>query len=190
MNKPGLLLHICCAPCSTHVVEKLMGSYDVTGFFYNPNIHPRDEYVHRLETARGYAGKIGVELLEGEYDVERWMEATRGYENEPEGGARCPICYRLRLEETAKRAKAGGYDYFATTLTISPHKKAAVINPIGMEMAEKYGVNFHGEDFKKKDGFGHSVEMSKEHGLYRQEYCGCVYSREERPKRLSRGSRR
>lgn len=182
MVKPRMLLHICCAPCSTHVVEKLRDSYDVTGFFYNPNIHPDGEYERRLATARTYARSTGLELLEGEYEVARWMEATRGLESEPEGGARCPLCYRLRLEETALRAKAGGYEYFATTLTISPRKKAGVINPIGMEIAVKYGLNFHADDFKKKDGFKRSVEMSREHGLYRQDYCGCVYSMRDKKK--------
>lgn len=179
MTKPRLLLHICCAPCSTHVVEKLRDSYDVTGFFYNPNIHPRAEYERRLETARTYTEKIGLKFLEGEFDVERWIDATRGYEDEPEGEARCNVCYRLRLEETAVRARALGFDSFATTLTISPRKKASVINPMGLELAGKYGVAFHAEDFKKKDGFKHSVEMSKQQGLYRQDYCGCLYSREE-----------
>ncbi len=179
MAKPKLLLHICCAPCSTHVVEKLRSDFDVSGFFYNPNIHPRGEYERRLTTARAYAEKIGLELLEGEYDNDGWMAATKGFENEPEGGARCAICYRLRLEETAKRAKRMGCDYFTTTLTISPRKRADVINPIGVEMAGKYGIDFHAEDFKKKEGFKHSVEMSKQQGLYRQDYCGCLYSREE-----------
>lgn len=175
-----MLLHICCAPCSTHVVEKLRDRYHVTGFFYNPNIHPRDEYERRMATAERYAANIGLELLEGEYDVERWMEATKGFEGEPEGGARCSLCYRLRLEETAKRARDEEFKYFATTLTISPRKKASIINPIGREIAEKYRLFFHEEDFKKKDGFKHSVEMSRVHELYRQDYCGCIYSRKER----------
>lgn len=183
MARPKMLLHVCCAPCSTHVIQRLRESYDVTGFFYNPNIHPRDEYERRLDTASVYAKKIGLDLLEGEYNVEKWMTATKGLEDEPEGGARCAICYRLRLEETAKRARAGGYDYFATTLTISPRKKAEVINPLGMEMAARYGVNFHTEDFKKKDGFKRSVEMSREHGLYRQDYCGCIYSKNNKKKK-------
>ncbi len=180
MTKPKMLLHICCAPCSTHVIKMLQDDYDVTGFFYNPNIHPRDEYEHRLETAREYSEAIGLDLIEGDYDIKRWLEATEGYKDEPEGGARCPICYRLRLEEAAKHAAAEKYDFFATTLTISPRKKAEVINPIGLEMAVEYGVRFYEGDFKKKDGFKHSVEMSKAHGLYRQDYCGCIYSQLER----------
>ncbi len=180
MAKPKMLLHICCAPCSTHVIKTLKGDYDLTGFFYNPNIQPLEEYIRRLETARGYAEELGLELVEGRYDITRWLEATAGYENEPEGGARCPICYRIRLEETAKLAGSEGYDYFATTLTISPHKRADIINPIGVEMAVKYGVKFFEGDFKKKDGFKHSVDMSKEHRLYRQDYCGCIYSQLER----------
>ncbi len=180
MAKPKMLLHICCAPCSTHVIEKLKGSYDVTGFFYNPNIHPDDEYLRRLETAREYAGRVGLNLKEGEYDSKKWLEITAGMELEPEDGERCPICYHFRLEKTAKKAAEEGYDFIATTLTISPHKKASIINPIGAEMAEKYGVEYLAGDFKKKDGFKHSVEISRNHGLYRQDYCGCIYSLKQR----------
>ncbi|MFH1773410.1 MAG: epoxyqueuosine reductase QueH [Methanobacteriota archaeon] len=171
MEKPKLLLHVCCAPCSTHVIETLK-EFDIVAYFYNPNIHPAEEYKLRLKNLK----KLGVTFVEGKYDVDAWFRATRGYENEPEGGARCEICYRLRMGETAMFAKKKGYDYFATTLTISPHKSARAINSIGEELSKKYGVKFYSADFKKKNGFKKSVELSKKYELYRQRYCGCVFS--------------
>ncbi len=171
MEKPKLLLHVCCAPCSTHVIETLK-EFDIVAYFYNPNIHPAEEYKLRLKNLK----KLGVTFVEGKYDVDAWFNATKGYENEPEGGARCEICYRLRMGETAMFAKKKGYDYFATTLTISPHKSARAINEIGKKLSKKYGVKFYSADFKKKNGFKKSVELSRKHGLYRQSYCGCVFS--------------
>ena len=176
-SKPSLLLHVCCAPCSTHVAEVLKGPYEVTGYFYNPNIHPQAEYKTRRDEIRGYAEKIGLRCLFGAYDVDRWFEAVKGHEEDPEGGDRCRICYRMRLKETARFARENSFDYFTTTLSISPRKKAEMINRIGEEVAREYGVGFHAADFKKKDGFKKSVEMSKRFGLYRQNYCGCIYSR-------------
>ncbi|MDI6782712.1 MAG: epoxyqueuosine reductase QueH [bacterium] len=172
----SLLLHICCAPCSTQVIRSLAQEFAVTGYFYNPNIYPPDEYQKRLETMQQYATQLGIPLLFGRYDTTQWLEAVQGYEAEPEGGPRCTICYRFRLDQTAKQAKEAGFNYFATTLTISPHKPASVINQIGLELAEKYSVSFYPADFKKKDGFKQSCTLAKEFQLYRQTYCGCKYS--------------
>ncbi|RKY57670.1 MAG: hypothetical protein DRP95_06730 [Candidatus Latescibacterota bacterium] len=181
--KPKLLLHICCAPCATYVAELLGRDFEVHGFFYNPNIHPEEEYRRRLEAMQQYGKAVGFKWDEGPYEPGRWFSLVRGYEEEPEGGARCPICYRMRLEETARRAAELGFGYFATTLTIGPTKKAQVINPIGRELGFKYGLTFVGGDFKKGDGFKHSVRISRELGLYRQDYCGCIFSLKERRRR-------
>jgi predicted adenine nucleotide alpha hydrolase (AANH) superfamily ATPase len=175
-----LLLHICCAPCSTEVIERLSPSYEVTGFFYNPNIHPRREYELRLSELERFSKEEGFRYIPGEYDIKDWFGKTKGLEKEPEGGKRCKVCYRIRLEETAKAAKERGFDMFTTTLTISPHKNASIINSIGRELKRKYGIKFLSKDFKKKDGFKKSVEHSKKHGLLRQDYCGCVFSKLER----------
>jgi len=175
-TKRRLLLHICCAPCSTQVVRVLQQEFTVTGFFYNPNIYPEEEYQIRLATMRQFATQIGISLFVGGYDSTQWLEAVQGHESEPEGGYRCAICYRFRLELTAKQAKDNGFTYFASTLTISPHKSATVINHIGLELAEKYTVSFYPADFKKKDGFKQSCNLAKEYHLYRQDYCGCKFS--------------
>lgn len=179
-RKPRLLLHICCAPCSTHVIQTLKKDYEVTGYFYNPNIHPKEEYRHRLEEMRGFADRIGLETMDGEYEVKRWFKAVRGHEKDPEGGERCDICYYLRLKKTAKFAKENGFEYFTTTLSISPHKEAKVINSMGDEISKRCGIKFYSADFKKRDGFKKSVELSKEYDLYRQDYCGCIFSKKER----------
>lgn len=172
-----LLLHICCAPDATHPIQILNDDYELGAFFYNPNIHPREEYVKRLEDMRVLAKKWDIVLYEGEYDKDRWLLLTEEYKEEPEGGKRCEICYRMRLEETAKKAREEGYDLFGAVLTTSPHKDARKINEIGRGIGEKYGIPFLESDFKKKDGFKKSVELSKGLGLYRQNYCGCIYSR-------------
>jgi predicted adenine nucleotide alpha hydrolase (AANH) superfamily ATPase len=177
--KPKLLLHICCAPCSTHVVEVLREDYDLTGFFYNPNIHPEREYRLREAEMRKYARRIGLEVVWQEYDDDRWFEIVKGLEDAPEGGERCFLCYRMRLEKAAQYAKENGYRFLTTTLSVSPHKNALKINEIGSEVAELYGVQFHTADFKKKGGFERSVRMSKEAGMYRQVYCGCIFSQRE-----------
>jgi predicted adenine nucleotide alpha hydrolase (AANH) superfamily ATPase len=171
-----LLLHICCAPCSTEVTRRLASDYEITGFFYNPNIHPREEYGVRLTEHERFSKEIGINYIEGDYDPETWFERTRGFENEPEGGKRCQACFALRLEETAKLAEEKGFDVFTTTLTLSPHKNARLINSIGKRIGQDYGVRFLFADFKKKDGFKHSLDLSREHNLRRQNYCGCVYS--------------
>lgn len=180
MSQPRLLLHLCCAPCSTHVVQVLREQFQVTGHFYNPNIHPEAEYRRRLAEMEQYAASIGLPLLVGEYQVDRWFEAAAGLEAEPEGGRRCLVCYRLRLEETAALAQREGFSHFTTTLSISPHKRAEAINAIGQEIEARYGLEFYAADFKKKDGFARSLNLSREAGLYRQDYCGCEFSLRER----------
>ncbi len=174
--KKKLLLHTCCAPCSTHSVKELQDQYDVTMYFYNPNIHPYGEYVRRLDGAEKVKQELSVPLEEGAYDVEWWLEMIQGFENEPEGGRRCDICYSVRLKQAAKYAKENGFDLFTTTMTLSEHKDAAKINSIGERFAKKFGISWVHSDFKKRDGFLNSTRMSKEMGLYRQSYCGCFYS--------------
>ncbi len=169
-----LLLHVCCAPCATYVVQELKPPL---AYFYNPNIHPKEEYLLRLSEFRRYASITGLEFIEGPYDTENWFNVIRGYENEPEGGKRCEICYRERLEKAALIAKEKGYTHIATTLTIGPTKKASVINEIGEKIAEVYGLKFISGDFKKRDGFKISCELSKQFNLYRQKYCGCLFSK-------------
>ena len=171
-----LLLHVCCGPCATHVIDELKKDYDVTLFFYNPNIHPCGEFVKRLGEAQKVASAFGVPLVEGGYDVDSWLRSIAGLEEEPEGGRRCTVCFADRLSETALFAKENGFDYFTTTLTISPHKDSEVINRIGSALAGKHGVCWIHSDFKKKDGFRKSSDMSKKLSLYRQRYCGCFYS--------------
>ena len=188
--RPELLLHICCAPCSTHVVETLKEAYVLTGYFYNPNIHPAREYLKREEEMKQYAGKIGLELICAEYDDARWFSMTKGMEYIPEGGRRCFLCYRMRLERTDRYAKDHGYRILATTLSISPHKNAAKINEIGSEVADNYGLQFYTADFKKRGGFERSVRMSEEAGLYRQSYCGCIFSQRDAAQRQRKKERR
>jgi len=171
-----LLLHSCCAPCSTEVICRLKEKYQVTLFFYNPNIHPRKEYEKRLWEQKKLAQKLGIQLIKGQYTPDDWLSAVKGLENEPENGRRCEICYRMRLLETAKLAKKEDFPVFTTTLTISPHKNSEIINSIGNEISNDMGVEYLSEDFKKKNGFGRSIEHSRKHDLYRQDYCGCIYS--------------
>ena len=176
-GKPRLLLHSCCGPCSTYVLEYLAQYFQITLFYYNPNIFPADEYQHRLETQKEVLDKTGyATLVEGEYVHMDFINSVRGYEQEPEGGARCEFCFRLRMEEAARLAQEGGYDYFATTLSVSPHKDAALLGKIGEELEAKYGVKHLPSDFKKKEGYKRSVALSNEMGLYRQDYCGCEFS--------------
>ncbi|OIQ00437.1 hypothetical protein AUK40_00215 [Candidatus Wirthbacteria bacterium CG2_30_54_11] len=178
-NKPTLLLHICCAPCSTTAIERLKDTYELTGFFYNPNIHPAEERVAREQEFTRLLTTWQIPAVTGTGDGSEWFTATEGMENEPEGGPRCPVCYRLRLEATAREASARGITHFATTLTISPQKNADTINAIGVEVGQRYGVTYLASNFKKQNGFGRSVELSREHGLYRQDYCGCMYSQRD-----------
>lgn len=176
--RPRLLLQGCCGPCSSYVMEYLTKHFQVTLLFYNPNIRPEAEYEKRLVALRQLLDAMDlaspVELLETGWRGEEFMAAVRGLEQEPEGGKRCPVCFRLRLEETARLAKEGGYDYFATTLTVSPHKNAPMLNHIGQALGEEYGVAWLPSDFKKRNGYLRSIQLSKEYGIYRQEYCGCA----------------
>ncbi len=174
--KPKLLLHICCGPCSTEVIRRLKDDYEVVGFFYNPNICPEEEYSKRLMEVQRISALWRVLVDVGPYDHERFLAAARGLEAEPEGGKRCLACYRLRLEEAARRAAGNGCTHLATTLTIAPMKRAAVINSIGHEAAAQHGLVFIQEDWKKRDGFKRSIELSRDLGLYRQHYCGCEFS--------------
>ena len=186
---PRLLLHVCCAPCSSYCLEYLSNYFDITVYYYNPNISLKEEYEYRLSEEKRFISlkefKYPVKLTESEYRPEDFFAAVKGLEKEPEGGLRCKECFKLRLEASAKKAKELGFDYFTTTLTISPLKNAALLNEIGAEMGEKYGVNWLYSDFKKKEGYKRSIELSREYDLYRQNYCGCVFSRKEAEQRAS-----
>jgi predicted adenine nucleotide alpha hydrolase (AANH) superfamily ATPase len=184
--KPKLLLHICCAPCSTYVVETLKKDYDVSGYFYNPNIHPKEEYEKRELEMNRYARMINLELVCAEYDDDRWFQMAEGMEDQPEGGERCKICYKIRLENTARYAIHHGYDFIATTLSISPHKNADKINQVGAEVSDQPQLKWHAGDFKKQGGFEKSIQMSKQASLYRQSYCGCIFSLKEAEKNRKR----
>ena len=185
-DKRRLLLHSCCAPCSSYVLEYLTEYFDITVYYYNPNITSGDEYKKRIDEERRLIGLLPVrrpvKFIAGEYEPELFLRLARGREELPEGGARCFDCYRLRLDRTARYMSEhlGMYDYFATTLTLSPHKNAEKLNEIGFEVAAKYGVNYLPSDFKKREGYKRSIELSREYGLYRQDYCGCEYSRQAR----------
>lgn len=185
---PTLFLHSCCAPCSSYVLEYLWQYFRIKVFYYNPNITEDEEYRKRVEEQKRLiaayneeipAGGYHIDVIEGDYEPERFFEISKGLEQCPEGGERCFACYALRLHETARRAKAGGYDYFTTTLSISPLKNAVKLNEIGERLSQEYGVAWLPSDFKKRDGYKRSIELSREYGLYRQDYCGCVYSRRE-----------
>lgn len=181
---PKLLLHSCCAPCSSYVIEYLSSYFKMTVFYYNPNLYPDEEYEKRVQEQirfiERFPAKHPVGFLSGDFEKERFYEAVKGLEREAEGGARCFACYRLRLMETARMAKELGMDYFTTTLSISPLKNAVKLNEIGEELAKEYGAVYLPSDFKKKNGYRRSVELSKEYGMYRQDYCGCVFSYESR----------
>ncbi len=178
---PRLLLHSCCAPCSSYVLEYLSDYFDITVYYFNPNISPKSEFIKRFEEEKRLIFEMKVKneikLVEGTYNYEYFLDIAKGYEDEPEGGERCFRCYRMRLERAAELAKAEGFDYFCTTLSISPLKNSQKINEIGYEVAERYGVKWLPSDFKKREGFKRSIELSKEHNLYRQNFCGCVYSK-------------
>ena len=181
---PTLLLHSCCAPCSSYVLEYLSRYFRITVFYYNPNIYPESEYTKRIleqqKLIRGMDLENPVSFLAGKYDRERFYEMARGLEEAREGGERCMKCYALRLGEAAREAAAGGFDYFTTTLSISPLKNARKLNETGIRAGREYGVEYLVSDFKKKNGYRRSVELSKEYGLYRQDYCGCEFSYRER----------
>lgn len=177
---PHLLLHSCCGPCSSYVLEYLAPFFKITVFYDNPNIQPRAEYDHRLAEQRRVIAHIdaphGIDLIEGDYDPRRYAEAVRGLTHLPEGSERCFACYRFRMEAAAALAKELGCDYFTTTLSISPMKNAEKLNEIGLRLAEELGVSYLCSDFKKRNGYKRSTELSREYGMYRQDYCGCVFS--------------
>ena len=181
---PTLLLHSCCAPCSSYVLEYLSSYFKITVLYYNPNIYPENEYSKRIIEQQTLIGemdtKYPVQFIAGGYDKEKFYEMAKGLEKVKEGGERCFKCDELRLRETAEIAKEGGYDYFTTTLSISPLKNAAKLNEIGLKLAKEYGVSYLTSDFKKKNGYKRSVELSAQYGLYRQDYCGCEFSMRQR----------
>ncbi len=178
---PRLLLHSCCAPCSSYVLEYLSEYFEITDLYYNPNISPKEEHDFRAAELKRLADEMNfknkVEVVEGRYNPEDFYEKVKGHENDKEGGERCFICYEMRLREAMEYAKKGGYDYFTTTLSISPLKNAQVLNDIGKKLEEESGVKYLYSDFKKKNGYKRSIELSREYDLYRQNYCGCVFSK-------------
>ncbi len=182
-KKPSLLLHVCCAPCSSYVLEYLNKHFNITAFFYNPNISTKEEYKHRATELERFTKEFPMEnfsevVLE-EYNHSEFIKTILGKEDLKEGGARCFDCYRLRLEKSAVYAKDNGFDYFTTTLSISPHKRADWLNEIGKEFSEKYDIEYLYSDFKKKNGYKRSCELSKDYGLYRQSFCGCEFSKKQ-----------
>ena len=180
---PKLLLHACCGPCSSSVLEKLADYFEITIYYYNPNISPYDEYQKRVEEIKRFINELQTKnpiyFMEGKYDPESFDMIAKGLENEPEGGARCNKCYHLRLKETASVAKKYNFDYFTTTLSVSPYKNAEKLNKIGRVLEKEYDVWYLVSDFKKKDGYKRSIELSKQYNLYRQDYCGCIYSKRD-----------
>ena len=181
---PTLLLHSCCAPCSSYVLEYLSEYFRITVFYYNPNIYPEEEYYKRVKEQKDFIQKLPakypIQFVEGNFDKERFYAMAKGLEDVSEGGERCFRCYELRLRESAELAKEYRMDYFATTLSISPLKNVAKLNEIGLALAEEYGMSYLVSDFKKKNGYKRSVELSKEYNMYRQDYCGCVFSKNQR----------
>ncbi len=186
----SVLLHSCCAPCSSYCVEYLSKYFKITVLFYNPNIYPREEYFRRVEEQKEFIKKMpnihGLDFIEGDYDTHVFYEKAASRANEHEGEEACQECYKFRLEYAAKLGKSLGYDYFTTTLSISPHKNSQDLNRIGEEVANQIGISHLPSDFKKKNGFKRSVELSENLGLYRQDYCGCVYSKKERDIRFDK----
>ena len=178
---PRLLLHSCCAPCSSYVLEYLSKYFMITVFYYNPNISSIEEYLKRKEEQIRFINEFNfdnpVNVIEGEYDNKRFEETIKGLELEKEGGSRCKKCYLLRLEETCRKAKEKGFDYFGTTLTVSPYKNSNSLNEIGKMLSSRYDIKYLYSDFKKKNGYKRSIELSRIYNLYRQDYCGCIYSK-------------
>ncbi|MBO5285306.1 MAG: epoxyqueuosine reductase QueH [Clostridia bacterium] len=179
LNKPKLLLHSCCAPCSSACLEVLMPYFDITVFYFNPNISDPVEYDKRLNEQVRYCKNLNIDVINGDYNPDVFFNAVRGLETAKEGGDRCTVCYKLRLEETAKQAKLHGYDYFCSTLSVSPYKNAEKLNNIGVALEGEYCVKYLINDFKKRNGYKRSVELSSIYSLYRQPYCGCVFSKRE-----------
>lgn len=181
-DPPRLFLHSCCAPCSSYTLEYLSNYFDITVYYFNPNISPKEEFDKRFAEQKrlidSLPAKNPIKLVLGEYNYDDFLQIARGYENVAEGGERCFRCYRMRLESTARIAKEQGFDYFCTTLSISPLKNSQKINQIGYEIAQQYGIKWLPSDFKKREGYKRSIELSKEYNLYRQSFCGCIFSKE------------
>lgn len=177
-GRPRLLLHSCCGPCSSSVLERLADFFDVTVYYYNPNIYPETEYRRRAEEQARLLERLGIPMIEAAYEPAEFEAIGLG--EEPEGGARCQACYALRLGQTARYAAAHGFEWFCTTLSVSPHKNAVWLNELGQTMAERCGLSWLPSDFKKKNGFLRSLQLSEQYGLYRQSWCGCRYSWQER----------
>lgn len=182
-KRTKMLLHTCCAPCAIFVVQQLVEEYEVTIFFYNPNIQPDQEYQKRKDEIVNWATAKKIKIIEGDYELLEWQEAIKGWEAEVEGGKRCQICFELRLGKTADWAQKNNFEIFTTTMSISPHKNAQLLNGIGEKMSKKYNIKYLVADWKKKDGFKKAVALSKEANFYRQDYCGCLYSLAESKKR-------
>ncbi|MDD2371787.1 MAG: epoxyqueuosine reductase QueH [Firmicutes bacterium] len=178
-KRPKILLHSCCGPCSTSVIDRLNPYFEIIVYYYNPNISPEEEYLRRAEEQINYLKSIGIEYVLGDYEIEKYESAVRGLEKEKEGGLRCLTCFRLRLEKTAQKADELNIGYFTTTLTVSAHKNSQLINEAGIKIARNYEVSYLASDFKKEDGYKKSVDLSKELGMYRQDYCGCKFSKKE-----------
>ncbi len=184
--KPKLLLHSCCAPCSSSVIERLISFFDITILYYNPNIEPKEEYEKRKLEQKNFLkllndkNNYGIKFLDCDYDNDKFKKMALGLEDVKEGGQRCFKCYKLRLEYTAQKASKLEYDYFGTTLSISPYKNAIKLNEIGLSLEQEYQIKYLVADFKKKDGYKKSIELSKQYNLYRQNYCGCIYSKGEK----------
>ena len=185
---PNLLLHSCCAPCSSHVIDCLTKYFNITILYYNPNIEPHEEYLKRKEEEIRFINEYNntnkLDIIDCDYDNELYHKTIKGLEGCKEGGERCFKCYELRLEYTAKKAQELDYDYFGTTLTVSPYKNSNKLNEIGEMLEEKYKIKYLFSDFKKNNGYKHSIEMSKDYNLYRQDYCGCIYSKVEKDKKV------
>ncbi len=180
-SKKKLLLHSCCGPCSSYVITYLTKYFDITILYYNPNIYPYEEYLKRKNEQIKLIKEIDsinkVDIIDCDYDNDIYNEKVKGLEKEPERGNRCRVCYRMRIEKTAEKAKELGYDYFCSTLSVSPYKNAEWINEFGKEMEEKYNIKWLYSDFKKKNGYKESIQLSTKYNLYRQNYCGCIYSK-------------
>lgn len=185
-HKKKLLLHCCCAPCSSYVLEYLHPYFEITVFFYNPNITEASEYEMRKKELKRYIHEVSfgseIHMLDADYEPREFLDCAKGYEDCPERGKRCERCFLLRLEKTAKKASEGGFDFFCTTLSISPHKDANLLMQIGRKLSKEYGIAYLPSDFKKKDGYKRSIQLSEEYGLYRQDFCGCIYSKMQKKK--------
>jgi len=177
-TKKSILLHSCCGPCSSACIERLKEHFDITIIYYNPNIEPYEEYLHRKNEQIRLLNELNIKYIDDDYNNDYYHKLTEPLKNEKEGGKRCAVCFGIRLKYTAKKALDLGYDYFATTLTVSPHKNSDIINNIGYRIGKEYGIKFLYSDFKKREGYKRSIELSKKYDLYRQNYCGCLYSKE------------